>query len=70
MNTTEERFVVWAATLLGGIVLLTMPFFLDLNDLFAVLEMFGGVCLIAYALWKLYGIIRLPDRKSRKTFSQ
>ena len=67
MNTTEERFVVWAAALCGGIVLLTMPIFLGLDGLLAVMEAVAGVCVMGYAARKLYGVIRLPSpREVRK----
>jgi hypothetical protein len=69
MNTSEEQFVVWLAALGGGIVLLAMPIFLDFDGLFAVMEIVGGICVIGYALRKLYGVIRLPSpRRSRKPF--
>ncbi len=61
MNTSEEKFVVWLAALGGGIALLAMPIFLELDGLLAVMEIVGGICLIGCALWKLYGVIRLPS---------
>ena len=69
MNTSEEKFVVWLAALCGGGALLAMPIFLDFDGLFAVVEIVGGICVIGYALRKLYGVIRLPSpRRSRKPF--
>jgi hypothetical protein len=61
MNTSEERFVVWLAALGGGGVLIAMPIFLDLDGLLAVVEFVSGICVSGYALWKLYGVIRLPS---------
>jgi hypothetical protein len=67
VNTTEERFVVWLATLCGGFVLLAMPIFLGLDGLVAVMEAVAGICVIGYAARKLYGVIRLPSpRELRK----
>jgi hypothetical protein len=69
MNTSEEKFVVWLAALFGGGALLAMPIFLDFDGLFAVIEIVGGICVIGYALGKLYGVLRLPShRGSRKPF--
>jgi hypothetical protein len=61
MNTSEEKFVIWLAALGGGGALLAMPIFLDFDDLFAVIEIVGGICVIGYALGKLYGVLRLPS---------
>jgi hypothetical protein len=43
MNTSEEKFVVWLAALGGGIALLAMPIFLELDGLLAVMEIVGGI---------------------------